>query len=270
MKRIICYIIVMTRLKNVESERSSIEDGHISQWAEGRKMGAGGEKRRACHPPSAKLALSPSPSPTLFFCSTLFFPPPASYFRPTAHTGVCVCMDMCLSECVLEVRFGARAIKALLKHFWCCWLMLKLKEGEEREKEKKREKREGGSEGKWDSEGGSAHTQWLSWPAQWSAGSLSILWAQRCEMSQQPNSNIKLSWAAEGKSRTQRCGERCLLLTLSPSPDLHSSKPFKNPLKTDPFYTPAHIQWHLRNTHAVALLKFWPAAELHLERFSKI
>lgn len=142
MKRIICYITVMTRLKNVESERSSIEDGHISQWAEGRKMGAGGEKRRACHPPSAKLALSPSPSPTLFFCSTLFFPPPASYFRPTAHTGVCVCMDMCLSECVLEVRFGARAIKALLKHFWCCWLMLKLKEGEEREKEKKKRKKE--------------------------------------------------------------------------------------------------------------------------------
>lgn len=58
-------------------------------------------------------------------------------------------------------------------------------------------------------------------------------------MSQQPNSNIKLSWAAEGKSRLER-EERGLLLMLSPSPDLHSSKPFKNPLKTDPFYTPLH------------------------------
>lgn len=41
-------------------------------------------------------------------------------------------------------------------------------------------------------------------------------------MSQQPNSDIKLSWAAEGEERG-----RCLLLTLSPSPDLHSSQPFK-------------------------------------------
>lgn len=150
-----------------------------------------------------------------------------------------------LSECVLEVRFGAGAIKALLKHFWCCWLMLKLKESEKKKKKKKRER-------KWDSEGGSEHTQRLSRPAQQSAGSLSILWAQRCEMSQQPNSNIKLSWAAEGKSRTRRCGERCLLLTLSPSPDLHSSKPFKNPLKTEPFYTTrthAVPPYTPRNTH---------------------
>lgn len=111
-----------------------------SQWAEGRKMGAGGEKRKACHPPSAKLALSPSPSPALYFCSTLFFFSTTSKLFPThgAHGSVCVCMDMCLSECVLEVRFGARAIKALLKHFWCCWLMLKLKEGE-REKKKREE-----------------------------------------------------------------------------------------------------------------------------------
>lgn len=239
-----------------------MEAGHMSQWAEGRKMGAGGEKRRACHPPSAQRALS------LFSVQHFFFPPPASYFQPTACTRVCVCMCVCmyvcLSECVLEVRFGAGAIKALLKHFWCCWLMLKLKEGEKKRK-KREEVRQWGRE--------RTHTQRLSRPAQQSAGSLSILWAQRCEMSQQPNSNIKLSWEAEGKSRTLRCGEKCLLLTLSPSPDLHSSKPFKNPLKNRPLlHTRTHTvpPYAPRNTHALALLKFWPAAELHLERFSKI
>lgn len=159
-------------------------------------------------------SISTTSSPFFFFSSTLFFSPPASYFQPT----VCACVPACMCVCVLEVRFGAEAIKALLKHFWCCWLMLKQKESEK--KRGSETVREG------------AYTQWLSQPAQQSAGSLSILWAQRCEMSQQPNSNIKLSWAAEGKSRMERCGERCLLLTLSPSPDLHSSKPFKNPLKT--------------------------------------
>lgn len=84
----------------------------MSQWAGGRKMGAGGGKRRACHPPSAQRALL-----FFFLSSTLFFSPPASYFQPT----VCVCVRanvcVCLFECVLEVRFGAEAIKALLKHF---------------------------------------------------------------------------------------------------------------------------------------------------------
>lgn len=187
--------------------------------------------------------MSPSISTTssihFFFLFNTFFPTTSKLF-PThcAH----VCMYVCLSECVLEVRFGAEAIKALLKY--------KQKESEKKRSETVRE---------------GAHTQWLRWPAQQSAGSLSILWAQRCEMSQQPNSNIKLSWAAEGKSRM----EKCLLLTLSPSPDLHSSKPFKNRTllhtctHTVPTYTP-------QNTRRVALLKFWPAAELHLERFSRI
>lgn len=206
-KKIIWWALLKKQKENKRTE--SREAGHISQWAEGRKMGAGGGKRRACHPPSAQRALL-----FFFFSSTLFFSPPASYFQPT----VCACVPACMCVCVLEVRFGAEAIKALLKHFWCCWLMLKQKESEK--KRGSETVREG------------AYTQWLSQPAQQSAGSLSILWAQRCEMSQQPNSNIKLSWAAEGKSRMERCGERCLLLTLSPSPDLHSSKPFKNPLKT--------------------------------------
>lgn len=101
------------------------------------------------------------------------------------------------------------------------------------------------AKGKWKEQKGSetvregGHTEWLSQPTQQSTGNLSILWAQRCEMSQQPNSNIKLSWVAEGKSRTKRCGERGLLLTLYPSPDLHSSKPFKNQLLLHPL---AHIQ----------------------------
>ncbi len=140
---------------------------------------------------SEKEGMSPSISTTSslsFFLFNTFFPPPASYFQPTA----CVCV--CLSECVLEVRFGAEAIKALLKHFWCCWLMLKQKESEK--KRGSETVREG------------VHTQWPSRPAQQSAGSLSILWAQRCEMSQQPNSNIKFSWAVEGKSRMERYGER--------------------------------------------------------------
>lgn len=53
-------------------------------------------------------------SSVFLFCSTLFFPPPESYFQPTAC--VCACMCLCLSECVLEVGFGAKAIKALLKY----------------------------------------------------------------------------------------------------------------------------------------------------------
>lgn len=175
----------------------------------GEEDGSWGWEREGMSP-----SISTTSSPFFFFSSTLFFSPPASYFQPT----VCACVPACMCVCVLEVRFGAEAIKALLKHFWCCWLMLKQKESEK--KRGSETVREG------------AYTQWLSQPAQQSAGSLSILWAQRCEMSQQPNSNIKLSWAAEGKSRMERCGERCLLLTLSPSPDLHSSKPFKNPLKT--------------------------------------
>lgn len=145
--------------------------------------------------------------------------------------GVCVCAHECFrareSECVLEVRFGAGTIKALLKHFWCCWLMPKQKESEK--KRGSETVREG------------IDTQWLSQPAQQSAGSLSILWAQRCEMSQQPNSNIKLSWAAERKSRRER-EQRGFLLMLSPSPDLYSSKPFKNcPL--------LHTQTHLVPTY---------------------
>lgn len=133
--------------------------------------------------------------------------------------GVCAheCFRARESVCVLEVRFGAGTIKALLKHFWCCWLMPKQKESEK--KRGSETVREG------------IDTQWLSQPAQQSAGSLSILWAQRCEMSQQPNSNIKLSWAAERKSRRER-EQRGFLLMLSPSPDLHSSKPFK---KRSPF-----------------------------------
>lgn len=199
---------------------------------------------------SASISTTSFLSLPLFFLFNTFSPPPSSYFQPTACMRAWVCM------CVLEVRFGAGAIKALLKHFWCCWLMLKLK-GEWRKRQREEVRR-----------GGSAHTQWLSGPTQQSTGSLSILWAQRCEMSQQPNSNIKLSWAAEGKSGTQW---RCLLLTLSPSPDLHSSKPFKIPLKNQPLlHAHTHTAASPSNTHAVALLKFWPAAELHLERFSKI
>ncbi len=150
--------------------------------------------------------MSPSISTTsslCFFLLNTFFShhqqaisnPQCTYMR------VCVCVCVCLSECVLEVMFGVETIKALLKY-----------KQKEREKKRSETVREG------------AHTQRLSWSAQQSTGSLSILWAQRCEMSQQPNSNIKLSWAVEGKSRM----ERCLLLTLSPSPDLHFSKPFKN------------------------------------------
>lgn len=78
----------------------------MSQWAEGRKMAAGGEKRRTCHPPSAQRVLS------LFFCSTLF----SHHQRALSEPRRRVCAYVRLSECVLEVRFGAEAIKALLKH----------------------------------------------------------------------------------------------------------------------------------------------------------
>lgn len=74
-----------------------------------------------------------------FFLVDTFFPQPASYFQPTAYMSVCVCVSVSVSACVLEVRFGARAIKALLKHFWCCWLMLKLKEEEKKEGEEVRQ-----------------------------------------------------------------------------------------------------------------------------------
>lgn len=170
------------RAKRKRSKKPS-EAVHMSRHAEVRKNGvegAGGEKRRACHPPSAQPALS------VFWLNTIS-PPPASYFQLTCvWMTVCVCLWE--SESVLEVRFGAEAIKALLKHFCCCWLMLKQKESR-----KKKRRSETVREG--------ARSQWLSGAAQQSAGSLSILWAERCEMSQQPNSNIKLSWAAQGKSR---------------------------------------------------------------------
>lgn len=79
----------------------------MSQWAEGRKMAAGGEKRRTCHPPSAQRVLS------LFFSVRHFFPTTGEPF-PSRSVRVCTCV--CLSECALEVRLGAEAIKALLKH----------------------------------------------------------------------------------------------------------------------------------------------------------
>lgn len=72
---------------------------------------AGGEKRRACHPPSAQRALS------FFLFNT--FSQPASYFQLMVCVRVCMheCFRARESECVLEVRFGAGTIKALLKHF---------------------------------------------------------------------------------------------------------------------------------------------------------
>lgn len=78
----------------------------INKWVEERKMGAAGakgEKMGACHPPSTQQAP--------FLCSTLF-----STTRKLFPTHS-VCMCVCLSEYMLEVRFGAGAIKALLKHF---------------------------------------------------------------------------------------------------------------------------------------------------------
>lgn len=66
---------------------------------------------------------------SLFFCSTLFH----HHHRPAISNLQCAWEHerVCLM-CVLEVRFGARAIKALLKHFWCCWLKPKLEEIEKR------------------------------------------------------------------------------------------------------------------------------------------
>lgn len=150
--------------------------GRLVIWASGQKEGRWQlGVRKGGH-----VTLHQHKDFSLFFSVQHFFPTTSKLF-PTR--SVRVCMYVCLSECVLEVRFGAEAIKALLKH--------KLKESEKREEVRR-----------W----GREHTQRLSWPAQQSAGSLSILWAQRCEMSQQPNSNIKLSWAAEGKSRMRDVG----------------------------------------------------------------
>lgn len=72
-------------------------------------------------------------------------------------------------------------------------------------------------------------------------------------MSQQPNSGIKLSWAAEGRE-SEDAGE-LLLLTLPPSPDLHSSPPFKDQSTAAPLaLSHAHTRTapactHLGGTH---------------------
>lgn len=134
--------------------------GGISQWAEGRKAGAAGEKNRACHPPSAKPV--PPSSPSLSHSSS----PSPGTARPAISNPPCarVPVRACVCRHVFEwVHIGGevgvvvagvgegRAIKALLKHFWCCWLMLQLEEGE-RKKRKRREEREK-NWGKWESEG---------------------------------------------------------------------------------------------------------------------
>lgn len=82
-------------------------------------------------------------SPTLLFLPRHFFPPsqpPASYFQPVA------CTRPRAPTCVWVSAYrrwgwggGGRAIKALLKHFWCCWPLLQLKESEKKE-EKRRKK----------------------------------------------------------------------------------------------------------------------------------
>lgn len=73
-------------------------------------MGAEGEKKRARPPPSAQQAL----------LSLSFFPPAQQFFhhQPAISNPQCAREHerVCLM-CVLEVRFGAGAIKALLKHF---------------------------------------------------------------------------------------------------------------------------------------------------------
>lgn len=81
-----------------------------------------------------------SPLPLFFSCLDTFPPPTTGELFPTRGVHASACADMCLSECISEVRLGGglggMAIKALLKHFWCCWPTLQLKEGERKKKKK--------------------------------------------------------------------------------------------------------------------------------------
>lgn len=187
---------------SMKRRRSKLRRNRREVWS----WGAAGGKRRTCNPPATQPALSISLS-LPFSCSNTFST--TSELFPTR--------SVCISECVYECSrwgLGLRPIKALLKHFWCCWLMLK--QGTVKK------------ESKWDSESERGRERvfapMLSRPAQWFAACLSILWAQRCEMSQQPNSNIKLSCAAKRKSKIEPCWKRGgrarresgLVLTLSP------------------------------------------------------
>lgn len=182
----------MNHFKEQEKQKvnQTINQGSLVTWASVQKYGRWklGELgvRKGGH-----VILHQHNELSLF--SVQHFSLPASYFQLMVCVRVHECFRARERECVLEVRFGAGTIKALLKHFWCCWLMPKQKESER--KRGSETAREG------------IDTQWLSQPAQQSAGSLSILWAQRCEMSQQPNSDIKLSWAAERKSRRESSRE---------------------------------------------------------------
>lgn len=135
-----------------ERKRRKVSHGGASQWAERRKVGAAGEKKRACHPPSAKPVpfSSPPVSHSSFPASTLFpLQPPASYFQPAACTRLraLTCVWVSAYQRWGWGGLGGRAIKALLKHFWCCWPTLQLKEGERKKKEERRKKKKPQSKG---------------------------------------------------------------------------------------------------------------------------